>query len=291
MPMIAITTKSSTSVKPCRVGGIGYPSDCEVKGSSNPYMEFTIMVTRANRAVSGNATSAAVGAATSPSHRWCVGIDLHKDTMTICVYCPAARDSFPEDRLQEPAAKSSSSSPAAAAARRGDRGIRLLSWLWNLLEPLVEKLVLADATQARALAGRRLKPIARTPKISPSCWPSVACRRATRLPWKCRFSKTKRGIANQLSRLHAQVLKQVKSLMTPTIGRPSGLQSEGLIRYLKAFASKLPERHVAVLWKYVDQLTLIERQIEQAEIELRRLLAQERFRDTVAILQASRESA
>ena len=30
-------------------------------------------------------------------------------------------------------------------------------WLWEMLEPIVEELVLADATQARALAGRRLK--------------------------------------------------------------------------------------------------------------------------------------
>jgi hypothetical protein len=29
-------------------------------------------------------------------------------------------------------------------------------WLWETLDPIVETLVLADATQARALAGRRL---------------------------------------------------------------------------------------------------------------------------------------
>jgi transposase len=66
---------------------------------------------------------------------------------------------------------------------------------------------------------------------------------------------------------------------------PARLQSEGLIRYLKAFENKLPERHAAILWKCVDQLTLIERQMAQAEIELRHLLDGERFRATAALLQ------
>jgi transposase len=83
------------------------------------------------------------------------------------------------------------------------------------------------------------------------------------------------------------VLHLVKSLMNlNNRPGPARLRSEGLIRYLKAFGSKLPERHVVMLWKCVDQLTLIERQIDQAELELIRLLDSERFGRMNAILQS-----
>ena len=49
-------------------------------------------------------------------------------------------------------------------------------WLWEMLEPVVEKLVLADATQSRALAGRRLKTDREDALTSPSCSPQDACR-------------------------------------------------------------------------------------------------------------------
>ncbi len=104
-------------------------------------------------------------------------------------------------------------------------------------------------------------------------------------PLEVQILKDQTRHRNQFSRLYARVLHQIKSLMNANNRPgPARLQSAGLIRYLKAFEAKLPERHAAILWKCVDQLTLIERQMAQAEIELRHLLDAERFRETAAIL-------
>ena len=96
--------------------------------------------------------------ASSLPHRWCVGIDLHKDTLTACVYCPCCG----EIRFQKLSCKcrkqiaeffGSLPQPHSVAIE----AVGFYRWLWEMLEPLVDHLVLADATQARALAGRRMK--------------------------------------------------------------------------------------------------------------------------------------
>ncbi len=91
-------------------------------------------------------------------HRWCVGIDLHKDSLTLCVFCPCCG----EIRFQKIAcrcrtqiAKFFSALPRPHVV--AIEAVGFYRWLWDLLEPIVEKLVLADAMAARALAGRRLK--------------------------------------------------------------------------------------------------------------------------------------
>ena len=58
---------------------------------------------------------------------------------------------------------------------------------------------------------------------------------------------------------------------------PARLDGEGLVRYLKGQGEKLPDRHRTVLWDCVDQLTLIERQIQAAELQLIELLKRPRF--------------
>lgn len=222
------------------------------------------------------------------SHRWCLGIDLHKDTMTICSYCPCCG----EIRFQKIACKnrlqiveffSNLPRPHTVAIE----AVGFYRWLWDLLEPIVEKLVLADATAARALAARRLKTDREDAQNVAELLAASRLPVAYAPPLEVQILKDQTRHRNQLSRLHARVLHQVKSLMNANNRPgPARLQSEGLIRYLKSFESKLPQRHVAILWKCVDQLTLIERQMAQAEMELHRLLDSERFRDTAALLQS-----
>ena len=88
----------------------------------------------------------------------CVGIDLHKDTMTICVYVRgsgefAFRKMACKNRDQIVEFFRSLPRPHTVAIE----AVGFYRWLWELLEPIVEKLVLCDATQARARAGRRIK--------------------------------------------------------------------------------------------------------------------------------------
>jgi len=224
---------------------------------------------------------------TTLAHRWSVGIDLHKDTLTACIYCSCCG----EVRFQKIACKcraqvveffSALPRPHVVAIE----AVGFYRWLWDLLEPVVEKLVLADATAARALAGRRLKTDREDAQNVAELLAVDRLPRAYAPPLEVQILKDQSRHRNQLSRLHARVLHQVKSLMNANNRPgPARLQSAGLIRYLKAFEGKLPARHVAILWKCVDQLTLIERQMAQAEIELRHLLDGERFRDTAALLQ------
>ena len=62
------------------------------------------------------------------------------------------------------------------------------------------------------------------------------------------------------------------------------MQSDGLIRYIKAQGVKLPPRHVDMLWGCVDQLALTERQIAQVERTIKEVVERDSFRDTFGIL-------
>jgi transposase len=91
------------------------------------------------------------------AHRF-VGIDLHKDSMTICVYeLPTGEVRYRKIacKCREQVAEFFRTLPRPHAV--AIEAVGFYRWLWNLLEPIVEKLFLADATAARALAGRRLK--------------------------------------------------------------------------------------------------------------------------------------
>ena len=222
------------------------------------------------------------------AHRWFVGIDLHKETLTACVYCSCCG----EIRFQKLACRSrkqiaeffgSLPRPHVVAIE----AVGFYRWLWEMLEPLVDKLVLADATQARALAGRRMKT---DREDAQNIAELLACGRlplAYAPPFEVQVLRDCSRQRNAFSRQHAHVLHRVKSVMNANNRPgPARMDSRGLIRYLETFESKLPERHSRYLWQCVDQLVLIERQLAQLERELGRLLAQPAFASASAILQS-----
>ena len=222
------------------------------------------------------------------NHRWCVGIDLHKKTLTVCVYCSCCG----EIRFQKFACQCRKQiaeffgnlpRPHVVAIE----AVGFYRWLWEMLEPLVDKLVLVDATQARALAGRRMKT---DREDAQNVAELLACGRlpvAYAPPLAVQVLRDCSRQRNAFSRQHAHVLNCVKSVMNANNRPgPARLNSAGLIRYLEAFESKLPERHGRYLWQCVDQLVLIERQLSQLERELERLIAQPTFAAASAILQS-----
>ena len=224
--------------------------------------------------------------ASTLNHHWCVGIDLHKDTLTACVYCGCCGEiSFRKiackNRRQIVEFFSDLLHPHTVAIE----SVGFYRWLWELLEPLVDKLVLADATQARALAGRRLK----TDREDAANVAELLA--AGRLPiaWaptmEVQILRDLTRHRNGFSRQHARVLHRVRSIMNAN-NRPGPvrLASDSLVRYLKGQGSKLPERHVSILWHCVDQLTLTERQIAQAERAIRPLLQSNTFARAYEIL-------
>jgi len=220
------------------------------------------------------------------NHHWCVGIDLHKDTLTVCTFCRCCG----EVSFQKLACKSRQKivDYFTALPRPHTVAIETVGfyrWLWEMLEPLVEKLVLADATQARALAGRRLK------TDREDAFNIAELLAAGRLPTSYAptmdvqllrdFTRHRNGFSRQ----HARVLHRVKSIMNANNRPgPKRLQSEGLIRYLKAQGPKLPARHVEMLWNCVDQLAMTERQIQQTERTIQQAVQREPFREVYALL-------
>lgn len=223
---------------------------------------------------------------TTLNHHWCVGIDLHKDTLTVCSFCRCCgeisyRKIACKCRRQIVEYFSALPHPHTVAIET----VGFYRWLWEMLEPIVDKLVLADATQARALAGRRLK------TDREDAFNIAELLAAGRLPTsyaptaEVQLLRDLTRHRSGFSRQHARVLCRVKSIMNANNRPgPDRLQSDGLIRYVKAQGEKLPPRHLAMLWNCVDQLALTERQIAQAEREIKPDIEQESFRATYDIL-------
>jgi transposase len=220
------------------------------------------------------------------NHHWCVGVDLHKDTLTACVFCGCCG----EVSFQKIPCKCRKQIAAYFAALPRPHTVAIESvgfyrWLWEMLEPIVEQLVLADATQARALAGRRLKTdredslnIAELLSAGrlPTCYAP---------PMEVQWLRDLTRQRNSFSRQHARILHRVKSIMNANNRPgPARMRSDGLVRYLKAQGPKLPARHVDMLWQCVDALTLTERQMAHMERAIGDVVRRDSFHEVYGIL-------
>lgn len=220
------------------------------------------------------------------NHHWCVGVDLHKDTLTACVFCGCCG----EYSFQKIPCKCRRQVAAYFAALPRPHTVAIESvgfyrWLWEMLEPIVEKLVLADATQARALAGRRIKTDREDARNIAQLLSVGRLPTSYAPPLEVQILRDLTRHRNGFSRQHARILHRVKSIMnTNNRPGPARLASEGLIRYLKAQGPKLPARHVEMLWQCVDALALAERQMDQAERVIGELVRRDSFREVYEIL-------
>ena len=217
--------------------------------------------------------------ASALNHHWCVGIDLHKDTLTACVYCRCCgevtyRKLACKCRQQIADFFAGLPRPHTVAIET----VGFYRWLWDLLEPRVEKLMLADAREARAKAGRRLKTDRDDAYNIAELLADGKLPQSYAPPMEVQLLRDLTRFRNGFSRQHARVLHRVKSIMNANNRPgPARLQSDGLTRYIRAQGSKLPSWHVAMLWHCVDQLNLTERQIDAAERTIGELLHSERF--------------
>jgi transposase len=222
----------------------------------------------------------------SLNHRWCVGIDLHKDTLTACVFCRCCGEvSFQKLSCK---CRKQIADYFAALPRPHTVAIETVGfyrWLWELLEPIVERLVLADATQARALAGRRLKTDREDALNIAELLAAGRLPLSYAPPLEVQLLRDLTRHRNGFSRQHARVLCRVKSIMNANNRPgPARLQSDGLIRYVRAQGEKLPPRHVEMLWNCGDQLALTERQMQETERIIKEAVQREAFAPVYAIL-------
>lgn len=222
--------------------------------------------------------------------RRCVGIDLHKDSMTICTIDGVSGEILFErlackcrERIRSYFKELRQARPLVVAIE----AVGFYRWLWDLLEPLVDPLVLADATQCRVLAGRRLK----TDREDAENVASLLS--MGRLPVAYAPSREERELRDStrhrhfLRRQHSRCLHRVRGVMNlVNQPGPKELAADSLIRYLRAQESLLSPAHRRQLWQAVDQLTLLERQIAEAERELAELLKKDAFRSRAELLQS-----
>lgn len=223
------------------------------------------------------------------AHHGCLGIDLHKDTMTVCTYCRccgeiAFRKIACKNREQIAEFFRSLPRPHTVAIE----AVGFYRWLWELLEPIVEKLLLADATQCRALAGRRLKTDREDAQNVAELLADGRLPRAYAPPLEVQILRDWTRGRNRLSRAHARALHGVKSIMNSNNRPgPARLSAARLTGYVKAYGERLPERHVRMLWQHQRQLSLIEEEIGMCEREIARLLESPRFAGVAALLQTA----
>jgi transposase len=228
---------------------------------------------------------------TAPSlaHNWSVGIDLHKDTMTVCIYCRCCgliefRKIACKNRDQVAEFFRSLPRPHTVAIE----AVGFYRWLWELLEPIVETLVLADATQARALAGRRLKTDREDALNIAQLLADGRLPKAYAPPLEVQILRDWTRQRNRLSRAHARALHGVKSLLnTNNRPGPKRLTAARLTGYLTAYGERLPERHVHMLWQHQRQLSLVEEDIGACERTIARVLQTPRFRATAERLKTA----
>ena len=222
--------------------------------------------------------------------RLCAGIDLHKDTLTVCVINPLTGEiSFEKiackcrDRIVAYFTELKQAGPMVVAVE----AMGTYRWLWELLEPVVDQLVLADATGCRALAGRRLK------TDREDAQNVAALLSMGRLPVAHSPSREVRELRDTtrhrhfLRRQHSRCLHRVRSIMNQNNRPgPKELASDSLIRYLKAQQELLPHSHRFQLWQTVDELVLLEKQISEIDRDLVRLINQDYFRADAQLLQS-----
>jgi len=221
-----------------------------------------------------------------PGCHACVGIDLHKDTMTVCILVRgtgevAFRKIACKNREQIAEFFRALPRPHTVAIET----VGFYRWLWMLLEPLVEKLVLCDATQARALAGRRLKTDREDAANVADLLAAGRLPLAYAPPEEVQVLRDWSRQRNRLSRAHARLLHGVKSLMNANNRPgPERLNSARLTGYLTAYGDKLPERHVTMLWQNVRQLSLVEEELDVCERKIMHWLDRPRFAPQAALL-------
>lgn len=208
----------------------------------------------------------------TPINGLAIGVDLHKDTMTVCVLDTRSG----EARFQKIACKCreqivaffkeiASSGPCVVAIE----SVGFYRWLWDLLHPIVDKLVLADASLCRRLAGRRVKTDRDDALNVAELLASGRLPLAYAPPPEVLALKDLTRYRNFVSRSHSRVAVRVRSLMNQ-VNRPGPrrLDAAGLTRYLKAQGDKLPERHALMMWLAVEQMMVLSRHLQQVERQI-----------------------
>ena len=219
----------------------------------------------------------------------CAGIDLHKETLMSCTLIRGSgeiswRRIACKNREQIVEFFNTLPRPHTVAIE----AVGFYRWLWELLEPIVDKLVLADATQARALAGRRLKTDREDAANIAELLAVGRLPLAYAPPLEVQVLRDWTRQRNRLSRAHARALHGVKSILNSNNRPgPARLSAGRLSGYLTAYHDRFPERHVRMLWQHQRQLSLVEEEIGICERQIATHLRSSKMTPLAELLQTA----
>ena len=214
-----------------------------------------------------------------------VGIDLHKDSLTVCIMNRRGQVKFHTIPTK---CKNSITRFFIELGRKHKvvaavESVGFYHWFWDLVEPLVAQLILADASKVRAAAGRRAKTdrndantIARLLKddsLPTAFVPDLELRGARNL------GRHRARLQRKLTSCKASIRMEINKLGLPG---PKELNTASLHKWFTAQFSKIPETSQ---WSFEDlqeQLAILEKQLRRTDERIERIVRDTpRFKEPV----------
>jgi len=208
-----------------------------------------------------------------------VGIDLHKDQITIVILDQLGQTV--DKRRISCRAKHQIVEYFAALPRPWHAAVEAVGfyhWFWDLLEPLADRMILANATEVRNRAGSRPKTDYRDATWLAMlllegrfdqdhhlrCFVPDAQLRGLREWTRCRHRLARKMARDKVS------FRRI--LLKNNLVGPKTLDSPQANAWLKAYEDKLAPRHRFMLRQLLDTILIGERQVADAERQIEELI-------------------
>ena len=214
-----------------------------------------------------------------------IGVDLHKDSFTICIMNGKGKMKF----LTMPTKCRNKIVNAFTEFSRkyhvivAVESVGFYHWFWDLVEPLVNKMVLADAAQVKAAAGRRAKTdrndahtiarLLRGDSLPTAFVPDLELRAARNL------GRHRARVQRRVASCKVSLRMEMNKLNFPG---PKVLDSGSLHKWFTAQFSKIPETTQWAIEDLQEQLLLFEKQLRRIDESIGRFVEENRrFGDVI----------
>ena len=207
--------------------------------------------------------------------RFVVGIDLHKESLTVCVIDADGQRSFKtiSTRCRQHIVTFFQKLAVLGRVHAAVESVGFYHWFWDLVEPLVDELVLADASQLRAAAGRKAK----TDRNDAETIARLLLQESLPLAFVPDLElRAQRNLGRHRARLqrHAASCKASLRMEMGKLGMPGPkeLDSASLHKWFTAQFDKIPEVTQWSIENLMEQLALFEKQLRQTDERIRQCI-------------------
>ena len=211
-----------------------------------------------------------------------VGIDLHKDSVTICLMNRKGTVRFftMPTKCKQKLATFFKDLARKYRVHAAVESVGFYHWFWDLIEPLVDNMLLADASQVRAAAGRKAKTdrndahtLARLLKDDSLPTAFVP---DTEMRGQRNLARHRARLQRRLSSCKSSLRMEMNKLGLPG---PKDLTSATLHKWFTAQFKKIPETTQWAIEDLQEQLALFEKQLRRIDERMERTVKEnERIR-------------